>query len=219
MSRRKQRVGHGWNKEVHMSVNACTAYENGRMPISKWTKGQLLQTFSKFFGEEKTESVTKFPAEVLRAVLLETKEWHHTSGMRNRVDFYGFARRHTKKHKDEEAAFARLMSELNEAQRKHKAELATREKPVKVSEIPLEQCEIYRGEWTEKARDFVHRGEINRFQCYGYVRGNNFFCLNKKGELTGQVKRITGRYFCLHEQATMEEVKQSKLQFKKADWY
>lgn len=196
--------GNGWDYDENRSVNASTAYSEGKMPLTRWTKGWILSYVSDLFGEERTKAVAKFPTAVLKNVFLEYKEWHHCSVAYNNVDFYGIKDKYLVEDKD--AAYQLLLSDLETEQKKRKAELA--EKP-KAKRIPLTECPIHRGTWEESFGRY--RTDVYHFESYGYVQGKNFHCLNKDGELTGKVKRISGRKFWLHEEVTMETVKNSNV--------
>lgn len=77
-----------------MSNNAVMAYEDGEMPLSKWTKTAIIaaiQTAIK--GGEitvkcNTEKLKKLSVKVLKDELLIRTSWHHTSSHYNRTDFY-----------------------------------------------------------------------------------------------------------------------------------
>lgn len=71
----------GWS----MSVNAANAYDNGKKPLSKWTKAEILELCG-----DKKELAERLTAPELKKTLLYCSEWHHTSSYYNRTDFYDF---------------------------------------------------------------------------------------------------------------------------------
>lgn len=69
-----------------MSENAHNAYVSGKMPLSKWTKSEILDRCG-----EKAGMLSKLTVAELRNELLYCSEWHHTSNRFNRTDFYDFS--------------------------------------------------------------------------------------------------------------------------------
>lgn len=75
-----------------MSVRAQEAYENGEMPMSKWSKGVLLEVINEY----KEDMELDFDVELLKKLTLKTlkdkflrySSWHHTSKFCNCTDFY-----------------------------------------------------------------------------------------------------------------------------------
>lgn len=70
-----------------MSVRASEAYDNGEMPLSKWTKSAIVSAISAI-DESKAELLAKLPAKVLKEKALYNSSWHHTSNHFNRTEFY-----------------------------------------------------------------------------------------------------------------------------------
>ena len=66
-----------------MSNNAVWAYENGEMPLSKWTKAAILEACG-----DKAEMLKPLTVAELRAEFLINSSWHHTSKHYNCTDFY-----------------------------------------------------------------------------------------------------------------------------------
>ena len=95
-------AGYNWNKG--MSNNAVSAYENGRMPISKWSKNLILEKISEFYPEV-LELASKEHIDKLREIFLYKSEYHHTSKYYNVTDFYAF---------DEELDMNDILDELNQ---------------------------------------------------------------------------------------------------------
>lgn len=76
---------HGYS----MSNNAVAAYEDGEMPLSKWTKTAILnELVDNSMDSEIINIAKKMPLEQLKELFLYKSSWHHTSKMYNRTNFY-----------------------------------------------------------------------------------------------------------------------------------
>lgn len=81
---------YGWS----MSNNAVSAYENGEMPMSKWTKKAIIEHIKEAINEGDIEiqfslnELKKLPLKALREFCLIYTSWHHTSKFYNKTDFY-----------------------------------------------------------------------------------------------------------------------------------
>lgn len=73
-----------------MSNNAVAAYNNGEMPLSKWTKTAILETIfdNREISEEKADLLRKMTAKELKGAFLRQSSWHHTSKFYNCTNFY-----------------------------------------------------------------------------------------------------------------------------------
>lgn len=75
-----------------MSVRAQEAYENGEMPISKWTKKVLLEVVEAYRDDMElkfsVKLLSKLTLDTLRTKCLRYSSWHHTSKFCNCTDFY-----------------------------------------------------------------------------------------------------------------------------------
>ena len=79
-----------------MSVRAKEAYENGEMPISKWTKNIILERFeeeAKYTIDDETYDVVfnnmkKASLSELKEKCLLYSSWHHIGAFAKAVDFY-----------------------------------------------------------------------------------------------------------------------------------
>lgn len=75
-----------------MSVRAAEAYEQGEMPISRWTKTAIIQAVKDYCFDfdlaydPDIENNTK--AELVKE-FLEYKSWHHSSRTAREVEFFG----------------------------------------------------------------------------------------------------------------------------------
>ena len=70
-----------------MSNRAVQAYEDGEMPLSKWTKQRIIDAVVEYdhFTEEE---LRKFSKAVLKDYFLKYSSWHHTSQYCNETYFY-----------------------------------------------------------------------------------------------------------------------------------
>lgn len=73
-----------------MSNNAIAAYADGKMPLSKWTKRDIIQAVEYMDGvdEDRINWLKKQTTRLLKELLLTSNEWHHTSSNYNKTDFY-----------------------------------------------------------------------------------------------------------------------------------
>lgn len=76
-----------------MSVRAAQAYDNGEMPLSKWTKKLILERIREILYENPAHEITaddfeKLRLDELKKHVLVRSSWHHTSKYFNRTDFY-----------------------------------------------------------------------------------------------------------------------------------
>lgn len=70
-----------------MSNNAMDAYENGEMPLSKWSKKAILAAV-RDAAPDALPLLSRCPLAVLRAHCLRRSSWHHTSSHYNKTDFF-----------------------------------------------------------------------------------------------------------------------------------
>ena len=85
-------TGNGYSG-ISMSNNAIEAYNEGRMPLSKWKKGMLIERIeeNKSLIKCDYELLVKQPLEVLKELVLSSDGEYHHMGMRyNVVEFYHF---------------------------------------------------------------------------------------------------------------------------------
>ncbi len=68
-----------------MSVHAVEAYGSGEMPLSKWSKQEIIDLCG-----DRAEALAKLTVGELRRVLLVYAGWHHTSSRCNCTYFYAF---------------------------------------------------------------------------------------------------------------------------------
>lgn len=78
---------YGWS----MSQNAVSAYEQGEMPKSKWTKAAMVKTIKDYCENEERVllvDITTMKKEELFNSFYCYSSWHHTSKFCNSTDFY-----------------------------------------------------------------------------------------------------------------------------------
>lgn len=83
----------GYCDDHSMSVRARAAYEDGEMPLSKWTKSAILSSCAEILegsedAAEKLDALKRHTLDTLKTRLLVQSSWHHTSKMYNCTDFY-----------------------------------------------------------------------------------------------------------------------------------
>ncbi len=77
-------IGKGYSG-ISMSNNAAEAYEEGRMPLSKWKKGMLIDKIDENRKLVKCdyELLKRQPLEVLKKLLLSSSgEYHHMADIK-----------------------------------------------------------------------------------------------------------------------------------------
>lgn len=150
-----------------MSVRAMAAYANGEKPLSKWKKKDIVDEYTRLYGEdfpELVEAIKAEPIAKLKLVALKRSSWHHTSSKFNRTDFYS-----VREIFDKEDADA-LVKELAE------------KTPEAEKTVPKQR--LVRVEWLE----FPNRGKPWKVSDYGIIEGDWF--KGKKGK-----KKVSGNYF------------------------
>lgn len=84
--------GNGYDRDAHMSVNAVNAYDDGEMPLSKWTKSAFLNAIKKYetwkYNSFDTSKFKKLTKEQIVKYFLERTSWHHTGMNYRKTDFY-----------------------------------------------------------------------------------------------------------------------------------
>ncbi|MCF0107018.1 MAG: hypothetical protein HUJ53_09665, partial [Holdemanella sp.] len=157
-------------KGYSMSNNAIEAYEEGYMPLSKWTKGEILNAIDDI-RPDLVHIARKVSLPILKRYVLEYKEWHHSSMYYNQTDFYGI---------DEDY--------LEKATAEQFLELAAMKEQKKKKEAVIERrAKCHYLEWSG-TRSHPHAED-----CYeeGVIRGNWFYPDNGGGKK----KSISSRGF------------------------
>lgn len=69
------------------------AYESGEMPLSKWTKEDILDNVESYINQNNIkdidlDKIKKMSLQDLKRLFLRRSSWHHTGKMYNQTDFY-----------------------------------------------------------------------------------------------------------------------------------
>lgn len=76
----------GYADDWSMSNNAINAYDRGLRPRSKWSKADILNALP---ANARTYlKLDQYPLEFLREYFLYPEEWHHTSKLYNKTEFF-----------------------------------------------------------------------------------------------------------------------------------
>lgn len=129
--------------ENRMSVRANEAYENGEMPLSKWSKGDIIYGILECisnndlqvdYSESDLEKLTKKELECF----LERSSWHHTGSYYNQTNFYQI---------DENYVATFTLDEFNQVicYRKPRKKPEQKEKPTNLFITALVQFENWEG--------------------------------------------------------------------------
>ena len=71
-----------------MSNNAVDAYECGEMPLSKWSKADIIAAIDRdMVNDDKIALIKKAPLKACKRLLTQSS-WHHTSLYYNHTNFY-----------------------------------------------------------------------------------------------------------------------------------
>lgn len=76
----------GYADDFSMSNNAIDAYDRGLRPRSKWSKADILNALPA--NARAYLQLDGYPLEFLREYFLVAEEWHHTSKLYNKTEFY-----------------------------------------------------------------------------------------------------------------------------------
>ena len=146
-----------------MSNRAVDAYEDGEMPLSKWTKKMIISEVveHEHFTEEELK---KYPKNVLAEYFLFESSWHHTSKFCNATDFYSI---------DEDIAKEGSIKELEEIKKRYTPE----RKPKKeIKKLEARKAHITYLEWGGTR---VHPKATN-VDAYAVIIGNWAYLENGK---------------------------------------
>lgn len=76
----------GYADDWSMSNNAINAYDRGLRPRSKWSKADILNALPA--NARAYLQLDGYPLEFLREYFLVAEEWHHTSKLYNKTEFF-----------------------------------------------------------------------------------------------------------------------------------
>lgn len=146
-----------------ISNRAVDAYEDGEMPLSKWTKKMIISEVveHEHFTEEELK---KYHKNVLAEYFLFESSWHHTSKFCNATDFYSI---------DEDIAKEGSIKELEEIKKRYTPE----RKPKKeIKKLEARKAHITYLEWGGTR---VHPKATN-VDAYAVIIGNWAYLENGK---------------------------------------
>ena len=178
--------GNGYSG-ISMSNNAVEAYEEGRMPLSKWTKGMLIERIEENRSLIKCDYnlLIKQPLELLKDLVLSSDgEYHHMGIRYNEVYFYHF----------DTDRLSNLTDKCIQMKRKEYDTAKARKKTIKQQNS--ENNDQYDGRWEasyiKRSADGKHKRE---FVLTGEIKGGWFF-IDSGSELQGKKKlSISGKDF------------------------
>ena len=169
-------VNHGY-VGASMSIRAAEAYNNGSMPLSKWTKTAILEEINSIL-ENANLDVTiddfkKLTLQELKDTYLEYESWHHTSKFFNETSFYS------------------LNEELILNTTKLGIEVIIQNRPPRKKRKPKSSVKKMDPERRVKAeyREQVTARRSKTVTSYGTIKGNWFYSDE------GFKKSVRGKYF------------------------
>lgn len=145
-----------------MSNNAANAYENGEMPLSKWTKEDIIDDV-KYIAENYNvnfdiNSLKKYAKETLKNAFLKQSSWHHTSLYCNKTYFYSI---------DEDKIVVITDEDLKNLERERKDKCKTEN--IKRQTEEVWECEFIEWSGTRK------HPKANKVIESGIIKGNWFY--------------------------------------------
>lgn len=174
-----------------MSNNARAAYASGRMPLSKWSKADILDGIQGEYGGKLApdvfEVIKKLPLGFLKDKFLRSRgEWHHTSSMYNATDFYSI----NDDYLDTESPVQTQIDALKSAYQIWKGEYdKERERKKTIKDSPGDFCYFKYLVWGgSRAHPRAYEEE-----SYGYVKGDWIYFADKNGRLTYGKKGFNSR--------------------------
>jgi len=163
---------HGYS----MSNNAVAAYEDGEMPLSKWTKTAIL---NELVEQEANPDIIalakKMTVAQLKDIFLYKSSWHHTSKMYNRTDFYSV---------NLDVPIDVIETALNTAE------------PTKEVKPSYDMAEVSWGEW-EGSRN--HPKLVN-YEGYAIIKEPWAYVVDKYGSVSK--KKTSGKHFSIDRYLT-----------------
>lgn len=189
--------GNGYSG-ISMSNNAVEAYKQGKAPLSKWKKKDILEVLKRRnISEDFIKEVKKINLPILKKYLLEYVEWHHTSLRYNETNFYKVT---DIRNQDEKRNLLQKMKKAQEEYSKNNAE-----KHTKRSIKPPQKFYRVNMEYIHRSADGKHKKIVSG---EGVIQGNWCHLKNRKK------KKISGTHFFITKK--MEEMPDS---FSLDDYY
>lgn len=187
-----------------MSKRALEAYEAGKMPRSKWTKGIALALIEKAIKENNINDIdmnvfSKMSSdELLNNYLVDRGEWHHTSKMMNKTSFYEIDEDKVFEHSSKYRQHEKEKMEADERQRqenkvkeenKIKENMLIKENPqkmgyIKKTDIPKELDDLV---WKNSNYQFSHFYSSTLLRNTRYIDNETYIPLENLNELQKNV--------------------------------
>lgn len=163
-----------------MSNNARAAYDDDRMPLSKWTKKAIIAFIDDNYdvADSQLASLNKMTKSELVSDFLSWTEWHHTSMFYNCTDFYAINNEAVEEFLasiDEDTRKSESMNRLHArvAQRKE-AEAREEAKLAEEADRPHGLNEALAAGWAQKVSERVSKKGVKlltvRYQEAGIVK-------------------------------------------------
>lgn len=157
-----------------MSNRAVEAYEDGEMPLSKWSKQLIIDEVVEYDLFTK-EDLKKYTKKVLTEYFLERSSWHHTGKFCNETDFYSI---------NSERAENGSIDDLEELKECYK-------KTKKVEKLEVKKAKVKYLEWSG-SRSHPKATEV---EAYAVIIGNwAYFTGSNKKSLSSNGFRIIETY-------------------------
>lgn len=139
-----------------MSNRAVSAYENGEMPLSKWTKSEIMRCVNECVDKYNlsVDLINKLTVKQLKDLFIYISSWHHTSSYCNRTNFYEF-----REDKLSELTNEKVQKMINER------------KKVKKQELEIEKWECEYLEWSGTRK----HPKATKCKAVGEIKGNWFY--------------------------------------------
>ena len=146
-----------------MSNRAVDAYREGKKPLSKWTKSDILEAVRELIYSEEIAAnfnfnlLKKVKASRLKKLCLHSTEYHHTSKYFNRTDFYSID--------------VDYLESLTDSDLYYYLEEQKKEKEQKEAGESLQYVSVYFYEWEGRFRNFKSKKFYTRLgiQKSGWV--------------------------------------------------
>lgn len=174
-----------------MSRRAVEAYDNGEMPISKWTKKAIFESIDDCYEESELpfslDVLKKAPLELLKDMVLHHSSWHHTSQYANATHFYSI---------DNE----KISSLTNEVILDRINNFKKPSSSLQKKENNILYVKVRYGEWEGSRK----HPKLVWYDDIGTISNNVF---NSGKDKYAKSKRTTGKHFAVIEELSYEEYK------------
>lgn len=175
--------GNGYSG-ISMSNNALYAYSEGKKPLSKWKKKDIITALRRRKLDEKfIKEASGITLSALKKHLLYKAEYHHTSMRYNVTDFFDLI----DITPDNQAELLQKMKNTQKLEKERKAEIKSR-KQNNQSETQFRLVEI---KFIRRSADGKHSWTVSGI---GVIRGNWCYLKDKKR------KQVTGKDFHITEE-------------------